>query len=1675
MDRVIRIISLVFLFFLLISFLPLKTDNNSGLMSVSNGGNDVKMITVAHSLFSPEPVLASADYVCDGVDDSVEIQAAVDALPATGGKITIYAGEYHLTATISRSIDNVCIEGVGKGTYLTYDGANIVINAGVRNGWIFRDIRVDAGGIDVSMATEWSLSNVWLDTLYVAKRVDFTPANSRDLTTKTYVDGKIPATLPSSFVNSSGGAGDSGKGVLLNGAGKVDSSMISSTFSDNTTGSGTNNYIVKWTGTSTQGNATNTDTQVSDTVGKAHTQGTDTSLGTMSAGINMGGNSITNVNLVDGVDVSALGAASGNVTTSGFTSTYIPVANSSTGLANSIMTATGALVSIPKVTGNELAPAISGANWTGGAGWTVGAGTITRVASAVTTTYPTVAIVPDVNKYYVVLFTISGYSAGSVTMTLGGVESTALQGDQDVYLYVSPYTTGNLIFTPSATFAGVISVVSVKEYTGGELQVDGGVLYYDSRGHPNRLSHVTRHLSEMQTDTLLDKSRSTLTCSGGVLTYTLFAVYGEGTWNFNGVIYPLHMASASVALTGGTDAIPKTNWVYFELVGNTPTLTVSTTGEPTTTHIMVAEFIVGAVSGSSYTIYGYNRARTEVDSFVKRVIGRFENSGSLYVEGALPTCNTTTLAVASGGKWYQGIFEMTAANTVTSTDFYFIKNSQYVHGTSLADLLFYTDGTAIGNHNFANIVWGIVPTTTTASGALPTTVKLFAVLQTNPVTEYTLAQARQDLYDATNYYPPDAQLKEVFVPIARTIVSEDAPTQLQTFDTGLYFKDLRGRITSGGGAATGTDTSGLLDLAGTRSMTGSLNMGTSGNITLAAGMTVDGVDISALGGGVSGSGTSGTMVKWNGAGTSLTDATNTDAQVADAVGKAHSQDTDTALGAVSTKNPPLDADKVIYRDSNAGDALTTSTWTQVKAFLKTYFDGLYGTVTGAGSLNKISKWASATALESSSITDNATGVYLTSDLNMGAQDITNVGLVDGVDVSALSSPTYTITEGAELAPAMTQALWTEGAGWTINDGAGTATRVASAVTTLVPTTPIVPDTSKKYKVEFVISSWTAGSIVVSLGTISPPAFAGNQTTTVYIHPSTTDNLVFTPTADFAGVISSVSVTTFSGGILTVEGDIYSRDANGKTVRLGNLFRSLTDMSSNVLLDKSRSTLTCAGGVLTYTLYAVYGEGSWNFNGVIYPITVPSAGITLTGGTDAIPKTNYIYFYLVGNTPTFAVSVDAEPTGDHIDVATFVVGAVSGSSYTIYGYDRNRIEVDSFIAKSINRFILEGTLYVSGSLPTANSTSLSIASGGKWLQGISEFTSGNTVAASTGFYVIEGDGSFSYHTSLADLHHYGDAGKTALGATERQNIVWGIVPTTTTASLTLPSTVKLFAVLQDKPSVVYTDNATAISDVYDATNYAIPHTELEKMFVPIARTIVLPNSSEFVMFDDGTYFKDVRGKITEAGSVTSVDTSQFLYSNGARPLTGNLAVDPGVTIDGVDISTIGASHSQNTDYVLKVSNGGADLISSGNLADNLTVTAGKTIDGIDLSDRIPSDVKTFTINFVVDGGGSAITAGIKGDLEIPSACTITKATALADQNGTLVVSIWKDTYANFPPLVGDNITAGAPITIVAGNAKIQDAVLTGWNKTINSGDILRYNVDSCTSITRVTISLTATRN
>lgn len=127
--------------------------------------------------------------------------------------------------------------------------------------------------------------------------------------------------------------------------------------------------------------------------------------------------------------------------------------------------------------------------------------------------------------------------------------------------------------------------------------------------------------------------------------------------------------------------------------------------------------------------------------------------------------------------------------------------------------------------------------------------------------------------------------------------------------------------------------------------------------------------------------------------------------------------------------------------------------------------------------------------------------------------------------------------------------------------------------------------------------------------------------------------------------------------------------------------------------------------------------------------------------------------------------------------------------------------------------------------------------------------------------------------------------------------------------------------------------------------------------------------------------------------------------------------------------------------------------------------------------LPSHTHTGVVaaaSFLIDGGGATITTGIKGDLVIPFAATITKWSLLADQSGSIVVDLWKDTYANYPPVIGDVITASAKPTISA-STKGQSSTLTGWTTSVAAGDVIRINVNSITSIQRVTFVLELTRD
>lgn len=103
----------------------------------------------------------------------------------------------------------------------------------------------------------------------------------------------------------------------------------------------------------------------------------------------------------------------------------------------------------------------------------------------------------------------------------------------------------------------------------------------------------------------------------------------------------------------------------------------------------------------------------------------------------------------------------------------------------------------------------------------------------------------------------------------------------------------------------------------------------------------------------------------------------------------------------------------------------------------------------------------------------------------------------------------------------------------------------------------------------------------------------------------------------------------------------------------------------------------------------------------------------------------------------------------------------------------------------------------------------------------------------------------------------------------------------------------------------------------------------------------------------------------------------------------------------------------------------------------------------------------------------ITTGVRADIAIPFDCTLTGIALALDQVGNVVLDVWKGTYANFPPTVDDSI-CGASKPTVSNLAGMIDDALAGWTKTVTAGDVLRFNVESASGVSRITVVVKARR-
>lgn len=163
-----------------------------------------------------------------------------------------------------------------------------------------------------------------------------------------------------------------------------------------------------------------------------------------------------------------------------------------------------------------------------------------------------------------------------------------------------------------------------------------------------------------------------------------------------------------------------------------------------------------------------------------------------------------------------------------------------------------------------------------------------------------------------------------------------------------------------------------------------------------------------------------------------------------------------------------------------------------------------------------------------------------------------------------------------------------------------------------------------------------------------------------------------------------------------------------------------------------------------------------------------------------------------------------------------------------------------------------------------------------------------------------------------------------------------------------------------------------------------------------------------------------------------------------------------------------------------SGGGTSLLLSTNGSPNFDQAAldlvqgsGITLFSQNTGDTIISATpspRVAALSYICDGGGSPITVGAKGQLSIPTGCTITGWVITSDQPGSAVVDVLRSSYPNFPATVSIASTDKPTLTAAQKN---ENLAVSMWTTSIAAGDQIEFYVDSAATVTRLNISLNVT--
>jgi hypothetical protein len=126
---------------------------------------------------SARPLMVGNANLSDGSDRTADLQALLDSVPSSGGRVVLPAGHIRTTATVQLSVENTTLEGAGRGSRVgssqgglgtqigpndddTFDGTDILLVQMVANtrplhGAVLRDLQIEGNDVAGLTGIHW--------------------------------------------------------------------------------------------------------------------------------------------------------------------------------------------------------------------------------------------------------------------------------------------------------------------------------------------------------------------------------------------------------------------------------------------------------------------------------------------------------------------------------------------------------------------------------------------------------------------------------------------------------------------------------------------------------------------------------------------------------------------------------------------------------------------------------------------------------------------------------------------------------------------------------------------------------------------------------------------------------------------------------------------------------------------------------------------------------------------------------------------------------------------------------------------------------------------------------------------------------------------------------------------------------------------------------------------------------------------------------------------------------------------------------------------------------------------------------------------------------------------------------------------------------------------------------